>query len=287
MIEPLFYQLFERETSTYTYLLADPSTREAVIIDPVRETFDRDLELIEQMQLKLRFVFETHIHADHVTGAAQLRAHTGAKIAVSRAANAQGADLELTDGQEIKCGDFYLRVISTPGHTDSCMSYLCGDKVFTGDALLIRGTGRTDFQQGSSDRLYDSVTKKLFSLPPETKVYPAHDYHGLPFSTIALEKEFNPRLGGGKSKAEFAAIMGELKLDPNVGRTRIPAVFRPISSWVRPRGERFFIPRSSMACVKFRPRIYAITWAKTLKSLMCADPMNSPVSLAMCRGRSL
>jgi sulfur dioxygenase len=209
----IFHQLFEHETGTYTYLLGDSGTQEAVLIDPVLEMVDRDLKLVAELGLRVVLVLDTHIHADHVTAAAEIRKRTGAKTGVSAAAQVEAADLALVDGQKISLGSFDIEVLATPGHTDSCLSFHCEGMVFTGDALLIRGTGRTDFQQGSSDRLYDSVHGKLFALPDATKVYPGHDYRGFTSSSIGLERNFNPRLGGGKTRAEFTRIMAELKLD--------------------------------------------------------------------------
>ncbi len=217
----IFHQLFEQESSTYTYLLADEKTREAVLIDPVIETIDRDLKLVEELDLKLTYVLDTHVHADHVTGAGTIRERMQGKTktAVSRRAGVACMDIGLEDGQTLKFGAHEIRVISTPGHTDSCLSFYMAPTdsdadglVFTGDALLIRGTGRTDFQQGSSESLYDSVTGKLFALPDRTRVYPAHDYRGQTSSTIGTEKKHNPRLGGGKTKAEFKKLMSELNL---------------------------------------------------------------------------
>ena len=220
----IFHQLFERESSTYTYLLGDASSGEAIIIDPVLETVERDFTLLKELGLKLKFILETHVHADHVTAAGVLRERTQAKTGVSRHAKVDCADLSLSDGQELAFGKHALRVLETPGHTDSCLSYFCEGMVFTGDALMIRGTGRTDFQQGSSEALYDSIHGTLFRLPPETKVYPAHDYKGQTSSTIALEMKFNPRVGGGKSKADFVRMMSELKLDqPKKIATALPA----------------------------------------------------------------
>lgn len=209
----VFQQLYEQESSTYTYLLADSESKEAVLIDSVVETVDRDLKLINELGLKLKYVLDTHIHADHVTGAGEIRRRVkGIQTAVPKNASVPCADLHLGEGNEIHFGAFTIRVVETPGHTDASLSYLCEGMVFTGDALLIRGTGRTDFQSGSSEDLYDSVTKKLFMLPPDTKVYPAHDYKGFTSSTVEMEKTHNPRLGGGISKQEFVKIMSELKL---------------------------------------------------------------------------
>ncbi len=222
--EMIFYQLFEAESSTYTYLLGDPNTKQAIIIDPVLETVERDLQLIRELDLRLVYIFDTHVHADHITGAGLLREKTGAKTAVSAGARVDCADIALQDGDEISFGTFKITALATPGHTDSCMAFVCGDRVFTGDALLVRGTGRTDFQQGSSERLYQSVQQKLFTLPPQTKVYPAHDYKGQTSSTIGLEKKWNPRVGGGKTQAEFVKIMSELKLaDPKKIGIALPA----------------------------------------------------------------
>ena len=209
----LFRQLFDPETSTYTYLLADQRTRQAAIIDPVVEQTARDLQLLRELNLDLVLTLETHVHADHVTGSGALRDATGAKTAVSAAAGVPCADLHLFDGDELELGRHRIRVLSTPGHTDGCLSYLVDDRVFTGDALLIRGTGRTDFQSGSAAELYDSITEKLFALPDETYVYPGHDYRGRSVSTIGEEKRFNPRLAG-KTKDEFIGIMRDLNLAP-------------------------------------------------------------------------
>lgn len=220
----IFQQLFEHESSTYTYILADSKTREAVIIDPVLETSARDIQLIEELNLKLLYILETHVHADHITGADLLKTKFGAKTCVSASAEIQCADIRLTDGQIVEFGKHRINVLETRGHTNSCLSYHIEDRVFTGDALLIRGCGRTDFQQGSSETLYESVTKKLFVLAPETLVYPAHDYQGRTSSSIEMEMKFNPRLGMNKSKEEFKAIMANLKLaQPKKIEQAVPA----------------------------------------------------------------
>jgi glyoxylase-like metal-dependent hydrolase (beta-lactamase superfamily II) len=189
----IFYQLFEHDSSTYTYVIADPITKEAAIIDPVHETVERDLKLIDELGLKLKYVLDTHVHADHITGASEIRKRTGARSALGAGAGVDCADIPLNDGQELQLGSLTIKALATPGHTDSCMSYVCDGRVFTGDALLIRGTGRTDFQKGSSDRLYDSIYQRLFTLPDDTQVYPGHDYRGQTASTIGLEKKHNPR----------------------------------------------------------------------------------------------
>ena len=220
----IFHQLFEKESFSYTYLLADPLTREAIIIDPVLETMERDLNLIRELDLNLLYILETHIHADHITGSSELKKRTGAKSAVSKKAGVCCADLELEENQEIKFGRYTLKVLETPGHTDESLSFLCEKMIFTGDSLMIRGTGRTDFQNGSSDTLYESIHKKIFSLPDDTKVYPAHDYRGMLHSTVLCEKEFNPRVGTGKTKEEFIALMKDLKLsDPKRIHEAVPA----------------------------------------------------------------
>lgn len=220
----IFRQLFDYETWTYTYLLADPRSKEAIIIDPVLEQTSRDLALIRELGLKLKFIFETHIHADHITGAAVLKKETGAKICVSAIAQANGVDMALVDGEELLMGEFPIRVISTPGHTNTCTSYYMNGMVFTGDTLFVRDAGRTDFQQGSNENMYNSITKKLFALPDNTLVYPAHDYKGQSASTIAEEKKFNAKVGGGKSLKEFTDLMLAMKLgQPKKIHIAVPA----------------------------------------------------------------
>lgn len=208
----IFYQLFENESSTYTYLIADPLTKEAALIDTVKETIERDLKLVSELGLHLKYVLDTHIHADHITGAGLIRQKLPAKTAVAKAAQVDCADILLSDGDQLQLGALTINVIATPGHTDSCLSYVFEGMVFTGDALLIGGTGRTDFQGGSSEKLYHSVREKLFLLPDETIVYPAHDYKGQTSSTIGQEKKNNPRIGLDKTKEAFFKIMETLKL---------------------------------------------------------------------------
>lgn len=208
----LFYQLYEHETSTYTYLIADAQSGEAALIDPVLEMVDRDLRLVEELGLKLKYILDTHVHADHITGAGEIRRRTGAKSAVAADARVNCVDIPLEDGEELQLGIHTIKALATPGHTDSCMTFLFDGKAFTGDALLIRGTGRTDFQQGSSEKLYESVHSKLFALPDDTQVYPGHDYRGQTSSTIGLEKKFNPRLNLSQNKLDFVKTMAELKL---------------------------------------------------------------------------
>ncbi|MDD2761203.1 MAG: MBL fold metallo-hydrolase [Methylomonas sp.] len=208
----IFRQLFEIETSTYSYLLGCERTRRAVIIDPVASEIDDYIDLLQSLNLKLVYTLETHVHADHITGAGLLREKLGSKSVVHRDAGAMCADLLVTDGVLLQVGDLELEIRHTPGHTNGCVSYVMADRVFSGDALLIGGSGRTDFQQGNAGQLYDSITGKLFTLPPDTLVYPGHDYNGNTVSTIKQEIAKNTRLGGGKSRDEFIAIMQELKL---------------------------------------------------------------------------
>ncbi len=220
----LFRQLFDHESWTYTYILADARSLEAVIIDPVLEQSARDLEILEDLGLTLKYVLETHLHADHVTGAALLREATGAKVAISQASGVQCADLLLGDGDRLAFGTHELLAIATPGHTNSCMSYLCEGRVFTGDVLFIRDVGRTDFQQGSPEKMYRSITEKLFALPEATLVYPAHDYKGRMVSTIAEEKARNTKVGSGKSYAQFQQLVAEMKLgQPKKIHIAVPA----------------------------------------------------------------
>lgn len=209
----IFRQLFDPETSTYSYLLGCDYTRKAFLIDPVAGDVDQYIQLLEDTDLTLLYTLETHVHADHVTGAGALRQHIGSKSAVHRDAGAMCADLLVTDGVWLQVGDIEIEVRHTPGHTSGCVSYVVGDRVFTGDALFIGGCGRTDFQQGDAGTLYDSITGKLFTLPPDTLVYPGHDYNGNTVSTIKQEMAKNPRVGGGKSRDAFIEIMRNLKLD--------------------------------------------------------------------------
>ncbi|WP_373049110.1 MBL fold metallo-hydrolase [Vulgatibacter sp.] len=207
----LFRQLFDNETSSYTYLLADEETREAILIDPVIEQVERDVKVIGELGLRLLYTVETHVHADHVTGGGALRERLGSRTVVPAIAKVPCADVEVKEGDEIRFGKYTLRVLETPGHTDACVSYVGEGRVFTGDTLLVRGCGRTDFQSGSAEALYDSVTGKLFQLPPETLVYPAHDYKGHTVSSVLEEREHNPRLAH-RTQAEFVDLMRNLKL---------------------------------------------------------------------------
>ncbi|PMB39664.1 Zn-dependent hydrolase [Fischerella thermalis CCMEE 5319] len=190
----LFRQLFDQSTWTYTYLIADLGTKEAVLVDPVIEQVERDLKLIHELGLTLRYCLETHIHADHVTGTGKLRSLTSCQGVVPENAHATCADRFIKDGELLQVGDVQIQAIATPGHTDSHHAYLVNnDRVLTGDALFIRGCGRTDFQSGNAGTMYDSVTQRLFTLPDQTLVYPGHDYRGHTVSTIGEEKRWNPR----------------------------------------------------------------------------------------------
>ena len=210
----LFRQLQDPTSSTFTYLLADSETGAAVLIDPVFEQAQRDAALIVELELKLEYTVDTHLHADHVTAAWRLKQLLGSRIAISAAAGTKGADVELNPGDRLGFGKRSLEARATPGHTNGCMSFVLDDQstVFTGDALLIRGAGRTDFQQGSAKTLYRSVVTELFTLPDACVVYPAHDYRGLTSSSIYEEKRFNPRLGGDRDEGDFEGFMKNLGL---------------------------------------------------------------------------
>ena len=210
-------QLFDPDSCTYTYVLFDVDTRDAVIIDPVDEQLVRDLQVLREYGLRLQWVIETHAHADHITSALRLAEHTGAHTAAPAACGIATVHRALHDGDEIPFGAQRLRALATPGHTAGSMSYVWQvdgqTHVFTGDTLLIGGCGRTDFQNGDAGQLYDSVTQTLFTLPDDTVVYPAHDYRGFTASTIGEEKRYNTRLAGN-SRDKFVEIMGALGLPP-------------------------------------------------------------------------
>lgn len=210
-----FKQLFEDDTSTFTYLIWDEdATKEAILVDPVDKMVDRDLQEVNNLGLKLLYGLNTHCHADHIAGTGLLKEKVpGFKSVISEASGTK-ADILVKEGDKISYGSSYVEVSSTPGHTDGCVSYVACDKSFvlTGDALFIRGCGRTDFQQGSASRLYDSVHEKFFVLPDDCIVFPGHDYHGKTSSSIGDERSENPRLGGNTTKEEFEDLMGHLNL---------------------------------------------------------------------------
>ncbi len=241
----IFRQLFDSQSSTYTYLLADPDTRQSLLIDPVFEQVQRDAALIAELGLELIWTVETHVHADHVTGAWLHRQRCGSRIALGAASGAVNADRLLAHGDHIEFGRRVLEARATPGHTNGCMSFVLDDHsmAFTGDALLIRGCGRTDFQQGSPRTLYHSVRGQLFTLPDECLLYPAHDYRGLTVSSAGEERKFNPRLGGSILEDDFVGYMNNLGLahpkqmdvavpaNLQCGRTEIPATGAGDMDW--------------------------------------------------------
>lgn len=208
----IFRQLFEPISSTYTYLLGCEQSGQALLIDPVLPMWQRDLALLNELGLTLAYTLDTHIHADHVTAALRLKRETGSQIACSAMDGLPCTDVALREGVPLQMGSVWIDPLFTPGHTDGHLAFLAGERVFTGDALLIDGCGRTDFQNGNAQDLFHSVREKLFTLPDDTLVYPGHDYHERRVSNIAQEKIRNPRLGGDKSLAEFIEIMANLNL---------------------------------------------------------------------------
>lgn len=225
----IFRQLFDPQSSTYTYLLADESSRQAILVDPVFEQSRRDAALVEELGLKLLWTLETHVHADHVTGAWLLRERLGSRIALAAAAGAEGADRLLAHGDRVQFGKRHVEVRATPGHTSGCVVYVVDDQkaALTGDALLIRGCGRTDFQQGSAETLYRSVHEQIFTLPDSCLLYPGHDYRGLTVTSVEEEKLFNPRLGGQILREDFIGYMNNLGLaHPKQMDIAVPANLR-------------------------------------------------------------
>jgi glyoxylase-like metal-dependent hydrolase (beta-lactamase superfamily II) len=208
----IFRQLLDPDTSTYTYLLGCEFTQKAILIDSVASEAESYIKLLNELNLTLIYTLETHVHADHITAAGFLRDTLGSKSIVHRDAGAMCADLLVTDGVELQVGEIEINVIHTPGHTSGCTSFVVEDRLFSGDSLLINGCGRTDFQEGSPATMYDTVTQKLFTLPPDTLVYPGHDYKGMTVSTIAQEIALNSRLGNNKTKEAFIKIMDNLNL---------------------------------------------------------------------------
>jgi glyoxylase-like metal-dependent hydrolase (beta-lactamase superfamily II) len=219
----IFKQVFDTKTSTYTYLIASAKGREAVIIDPVLENVENYINLLKDLNLKLVKVIDTHIHADHVTGASKLKQSTNCTILMGENTPADAVEIKVKDNELIKIDDLKIRSIHTPGHTSESYSFLLDNYLFSGDTLLINGTGRTDFQNGSSKESYYSIFDKLLKLPEDTLLYPGHDYNGKKVSTIGNEKKFNPRLQV-KNVDEYIEIMSNLNLskpdmmDSNVSR---------------------------------------------------------------------
>ena len=211
----IFRQLFDPQSSTYTYLLGDNRTKEAVLIDPVFEHVSRDAALLVELGLRLVCTLDTHVHADHVTGAWMMKQKLGSIIAMPAESGAQGADRYLAHGDRVAFGGRHLQVRATPGHTPGCLTYVQDDEsiAFTGDCLLIRGSGRTDFQHGDPHAMYRSVHSQILTLPQACLLYPAHDYRGLTVTSVAEERNFNPRLGGEISEDDFAGYMSNLGLE--------------------------------------------------------------------------
>ena len=219
----IFRQLFDSVSGTYSYLLASRAGGEALILDPVLEKADRYCQLLRELDLKLVKAVDTHLHADHVTGLGELRDRTHCITIMGEQSKADVVSMRVADGDKVMIEGLSLDVMYTPGHTDDSYSYLMGDRVFTGDTLLIRGTGRTDFQNGSSRAQYESIFNRLLKLPEETMVFPAHDYKGDTVSTIGEEKRYNPRLQV-RSIDEYVELMGNLKLpNPKMMDVVVPA----------------------------------------------------------------
>ena len=219
----IFEQLFDTKSSTYTYIISSGEGREALIIDPVIEHTNEYLKILEKLKLKLVKVIDTHIHADHITALNELNKRTSCTRIMGENSKSEVIDIKVKDNEKINIENIELKAMYTPGHTDCSYSYLMNDRVFTGDTLLINGTGRTDFQNGSSFDAYDSLFNKLLKLPEKTLVYPAHDYNGKKFSTIETERNNNPRLQVS-SKEQYAEIMENLKLaNPKMMDVAVPA----------------------------------------------------------------
>src|SRR5579872_7515383 len=222
----IFRQLFDATSGTYTYLLASRHGGEALIIDPVLERVDRYLQLVRELDLKLVKAVDTHLHADHVTGLGALRDRTHCVTVMGEHSKADVVSMRVSEGERIRIEGVSLDVVYTPGHTDDSYSFMLDDRVFTGDTLLIRGTGRTDFQNGDPRAQYDSIFNKLLKLPDETLIYPAHDYKGETVSSIGEEKRFNPRLRVA-SLDEYVALMNSLNLpNPKMMDVAVPANMR-------------------------------------------------------------
>lgn len=222
----IFRQLFDSASSTYTYILGCPDTLEAVVIDAVFEQHNRDTALLRELGLKVRYVLDTHVHADHVTGAWLMRDALGAQIVLSAHAGADNVDVPVDHGDVLAFGNHSLQVRATPGHTDGCVTYVTNDQgmAFTGDCLMIRGAGRTDFQAGDVHKMWNSIREQIFSLPDDCLVYPGHDYFGRTVSTVREERLFNPRIGGDAREEDFAGYMENLGLPhPRLLEIALPA----------------------------------------------------------------
>ena len=221
--EMIFRQLYDHESSTYTYLLAERTGGEALLIDPVLNDTDQYVRLVEELDLKLVMAVDTHIHADHITALGSLREHTGCASAMGEMTKVDCVSILFNEGEKLSADNLHLDIVYTPGHTDDSYSFVLPDRVFTGDTLLIKGTGRTDFQNGDPSAQYDSLFNKLLKLPEQTLVYPAHDYQGRTVSTIWEEKRYNPRLQVA-SKQAYIEQMNSLKLDnPRLMDIAVPA----------------------------------------------------------------
>jgi glyoxylase-like metal-dependent hydrolase (beta-lactamase superfamily II)/rhodanese-related sulfurtransferase len=219
----IFRQLFDDATWTYTYLIADQKSKEAIFIDPVNTHIEDYIQLLADEGLTLKYSLETHVHADHITASGLLRQKTGAQTGVSRLCGADTADVQIEDGDVFEVGDEKIKIIATPGHTSGSISFLWRDRLFSGDSLLIGGCGRTDFQGGDSGALYDAITQRLFTLPDDTLVYPGHDYKQCWVSNIRQERTTNPRLAG-KTREQFIEIMSNLNLPmPKLINESVPA----------------------------------------------------------------
>jgi sulfur dioxygenase len=246
----IFRQLFDAASSTYTYLLADPVSGEGVLVDPVLENWQRDAALLRELAVRPVATLETHVHADHVTGAWWIKGEFGCATLLGADTGAEGADRLLRHGERISFGDRHLQARATPGHTRGCMSYVVDDGTFvlTGDCLLIRGTGRTDFQQGSAELMFQSIHEQIYSLPAECLIYPGHDYRGLSVSSVAEERRFNPRIGASTGREDFAGYMQNLNLPhPKLLDVAVPANLRCGC----PADERSAAPRAGWAPLRF------------------------------------
>jgi sulfur dioxygenase len=219
----MFKQLYDETSSTLTYLIADDETKEAILIDPVISHLEEYIAMLEANDYTLKYALETHVHADHITASGLLRERLQTETAVSELCGASTADIQLNDGDILVLGKQKINVLATPGHTAGSLSFLWNDRLFSGDALLINGCGRTDFQGGDATTLYNSIQNKIFSLPDETLIYPGHDYNGRRVSSVAQEKLSNSRLAG-KSLQEFVQIMNNLNLPkPTLIDIAVPA----------------------------------------------------------------